>query len=383
MNDLRQVAVCLEHRFYRVGGRVYTKLSFPYRYWCDYLAYFHKVIVVARVKEVDFVEVDFQEVTGPGVDVLDFPYYIGPLDMLKKLPRVLQQAYRVAKRFDRFLLRSGNVSNFVWFFLMLYRKKYIREFPGNVKEGVVGVVGKRFYSVFLASFLDYISKLQGKYSCANSFVSEYCEKLYGSTRPGYVFSSFQVEEVVNRKASYAIAGKEPIIVAVGRLEGEKGHADLIHSLALLSQNEISVSLYLIGDGRQRSLLESMCKEKGVSCKFFGGITDRDLLFKTILQADLFVIPSHTEGMPRALLEAMAMGMPCIGTNVGGIPEVLSSDALVESLSPNCLADRIRAFLEDEGTRRVQGTANFELVHSKFGKDVLREKKVAFWERLYE
>ena len=383
MGATRQVAVSLEHRFFRFNGEVYTRLSFPYQYWQDYLTYFDEVVIVARVEEVSNVDSAFQKVSGPGVKVFDFPYYVGPYQLLKVLPKIILRSRQVAKCYDFFLLRSGNVTNFVWLFAFLYKKKYLREFPGNIKEGVAGVAGRGLVSRVLASFLDSFARLQGRYSCANSFVSEYCRSLYGSSRPDYVFSSFQVAEVLSRKDDYSLTGAQPVVVSVGRLEGEKGHADLVRSLALLSQNGLLVKLVLIGDGRQRQALERLCVEVGVDCEFLGSITDRERLFDTVCSADLFVLPSHTEGMPRALLEAMAMGMPCVGTNVGGIPEVLASGDLVEPFSSRSLADRIEEFIEDIDRRQVAGARNRKVAHSKYGAEVIREKKFAFWGRLYE
>ena len=171
MGATRQVAVSLEHRFFRFNGEVYTRLSFPYQYWQDYLTYFDEVVIVARVEEVSNVDSAFQKVSGPGVKVFDFPYYVGPYQLLKVLPKIILRSRQVAKCYDFFLLRSGNVTNFVWLFAFLYKKKYLREFPGNIKEGVAGVAGRGLVSRVLASFLDSFARLQGRYSCANSFVS--------------------------------------------------------------------------------------------------------------------------------------------------------------------------------------------------------------------
>ncbi|MGK0418235.1 MAG: hypothetical protein ACJAST_003346, partial [Halopseudomonas sp.] len=78
------VAVCLEHRFFRVGADVYTALSFPYDYWRNYLQYFDSVTVVARVKVVEKIESNFVLASGPGVTFSDMPYYVGPYEFVKK-----------------------------------------------------------------------------------------------------------------------------------------------------------------------------------------------------------------------------------------------------------------------------------------------------------
>ena len=69
------------------------------------------------------------------------------------------------------------------------------------------------------------------------------------------------------------------------------------------------------------------------------------------------LASRTEGLPRALIEAMAAGLPCIGTRVGGIPELLDDEALVAPGDAEALAARIRAFLDDAGLFERQAARN--------------------------
>lgn len=384
MDSRKVVAVSLEHRFYRFEDCVYTKLSFPYQYWEDYLTYFDKVVVIARVEKVSSLPTNYQKVSGPGVEFFDFPYYVGPFALIKKSFQIIARARTAALTFDAFLLRSGNVSNFIWLFLMLYNKPYLREYPGNIKEGVEGVAGKKLHTAFLASFLHYFAKFQGRYSRANSFVSRYCEDLYGSRRPGYIFSSFQLSEIENQKSNYELSSSSPAIISVGRLEGEKGHMDLICALSLIAKRSNTIPrLHLIGDGRQFDTLKNLCIAEGVDCQFYGSVTDRNRLFDIVRAADLFVMPSHTEGMPRALLEAMAIGMPCIGTKAGGIPEVLSDEALVDPSNPEQLANIILSFISSSCKRKAQGQLNAEMARSKFGTAVVVRQKLAFWRSLYE
>ena len=78
--------------------------------------------------------------------------------------------------------------------------------------------------------------------------------------------------------------------------------------------------------------------------FLGRVDDREAIRAHLDQADLFCMPSHTEGLPRALVEAMARGVPAIGTRVGGIPELLPDEQMVEPGSPAALAVLISALV---------------------------------------
>lgn len=378
----KKIAVALEHRFYRHGETVYTKLSFPYEYWKDYLTYFDDVTVVARVKNIETVTAEYKQSSGPNVKFFDLPYYIGPRQMIIALPKLIFRVHKAVALNDKFLLRSGNVTNFLWLFILLYKRKYLREYPGNIRLGVKGVAGSNIVTETLSMFLDGLARLQGRFSQANSFVSDYCKKLYGSSKPGYVFSSFQSDEIDVRKTSYHVSDDLKVI-SVGRLEGEKGHLDLIKAISIIRDQNVPVTLHLVGAGRQAARLEEAVEKYKINCVFYGAISDRKVLFDLLKRSDVYVIPSLTEGMPRALLEAMAVGLPCIGTSVGGIPEVLSQQALVAPAMPKCLANKIREFYSSLDLRRDQGQRNASLIYSRYDRGATERKKHEFWSKIYE
>ncbi|EOD9422216.1 glycosyltransferase [Vibrio campbellii] len=379
MND-KCVSVVVEHRFYSYKNKVYTKLSFPYLYWQDYLKYFKSVKVIARVKQVDSIDSTFVRVDGEGVTVFPMPYYVGMFGFIRSLPRILKFANNYVGKGNKFILRSGNVSNVIWLFVMFRKCLYLREYPGNIKEGIIGYSGRGFLNVVLANFLHLFAKFQGKYSKANSFVSSYCEEIYSSNVPSYVFSSFNSDEIKFKKRSFHRTDKVELI-SVGRLEGEKGHADLIVSLSEIKL-DIPLELTLIGDGTKLSTLKLLSEQYGVKVNFTGAISNRERLFKHLEQADLFVIPSHTEGMPRALLEAMAIGLPCIGSSVGGIPEVLDDQMLFYPNNPDSCRKKILELINDRNSAELQSRRNVNFIHDNYSKESLDDKKINFWSELY-
>lgn len=147
---------------------------------------------------------------------------------------------------------------------------------------------------------------------------------------------------------------ELLVGCVARLHEAKDHASLLRSLAALPQSTAhSVRLALIGDGEERHNLEQLARELRIDDRvhFLG---DRDDVERLLPQLDLFVLPSKTEGVPLVLLEAMACGVPCIATSVGGVPELLDDDAgvLVPAECPEELSSALHQLLED-GERRQE------------------------------
>lgn len=166
---------------------------------------------------------------------------------------------------------------------------------------------------------------------------------------GYVFQTDRVGMYFNKKInkhSIVIAnpvnnsffqkkwyGNEKIITCIGRLEAQKNHALLLKAFSEICDDIPEYLLVLCGDGSQKSNLKQKSRELGIEdrIKFIGEIVNiEDILSRT----SLFILPSDFEGMPNALMEAMAVGVPCIATDcpVGG-PAMLFSKDLSEYLVP--------------------------------------------------
>ncbi len=138
----------------------------------------------------------------------------------------------------------------------------------------------------------------------------------------------------------------PVIASIGRLSFEKGHADLIAALEIVKRRGKTASLVLIGDGPERQRLTRQVTALGLQemVHFPGYIQEPQRLLEDI---DLMVLPSHTEGLPNAALEALLMEVPVLATRVGGTPEVITdgeTGRLVPPHSPESLATGILEFM---------------------------------------
>lgn len=156
----------------------------------------------------------------------------------------------------------------------------------------------------------------------------------------------------------------PVLASIGRLSAEKGHADLIEALGLLKARGLHVSAVLAGDGPMKDQLAARIRELGLSDRVhLPGYVARpqDVLNHT----DLMVLPSHTEGLPNAALEALAMDVPVLATDVGGTPEVIidgDTGRLVAARQPEALAAAVADFLAHRDAWRemaARGRAHVE------------------------
>ncbi|MBI4347714.1 MAG: glycosyltransferase [Elusimicrobia bacterium] len=125
------------------------------------------------------------------------------------------------------------------------------------------------------------------------------------------------------RAQLRLNPEDVLVGAVGRLDVQKGHRYLIEAVAKLKAAQ-PVKLAIAGDGPLRRELESLARQLRVEedVAFLGEVKDVPAWLSAF---DVFALPSLWEGLPNAMLEAMAMGLPVVATNVDGVPEILQHD----------------------------------------------------------
>jgi len=167
-----------------------------------------------------------------------------------------------------------------------------------------------------------------------------------------------------------------ILLSVGRLSGEKGHIDLIRALGLLRREwpEDEFHLLLVGEGPERSRIEAARAEEGLEDRVTLTGLQRDVgPYYGI--ADVVVIPSHSEGSPNALLEAMIAGTPVVATRAGGIPEIVVHEEtaiLVGIRDAEGLATAIHRLLHDPEKRRRLGEKAKMVARTEYSPEAYRQ-----------
>ena len=166
------------------------------------------------------------------------------------------------------------------------------------------------------------------------------------------------EEVARLRRDLGIAEGTPVVLAVGRLSPEKAHADLLRAVAVWKERSSSpvFRLVVLGDGPERERLRSLSRALGIAdLVVWAGVTSNVALYYSL--ADVFVLPSRSEGSPNALLEAMVAGLPVIATAVGGVPEIVRSGVngvLIPAADIRGMAEQIGRMLQDETLRKALG-----------------------------
>ena len=173
-------------------------------------------------------------------------------------------------------------------------------------------------------------------------------------------------EISSLRKRLGLSPADLVILTVGRLSPEKGHQFLIEAFAALQTELVPpVHLFLVGDGPQRDPLEKSALATGNHVHFLG---HQPNAWPYYFIADVFALPSLSEGSPLVLFEAMAAHSAIVASAVGGIPEILttgSSGMLVQPGNADALAEAIRSVLSDQALReRLRlGAARSSAEHS--------------------
>jgi glycosyltransferase involved in cell wall biosynthesis len=187
------------------------------------------------------------------------------------------------------------------------------------------------------------------------------------------------------KSNLGIAADEQVVLAVGRLSREKGHRDLVDALALLHRMEsaLKFKLVIVGEGPERESLERASREKGLSAQvlFIDHVEDVAPYYAI---ADALALPSHSEGSPNVLLEAMAAGVPVVATKVGGVPEIGIDDEsalLVPAHEPQLFANALRRILVDADLAQALRANATARVASCFSPESYAESLIRIYQEI--
>ena len=322
-----RLLIVTDHVFLGTDHGVYDTFCFDRAFFDDYRALFEEVLVAARVQEAPRLTTAARS-DGDGVEFIRLP----PARGLRKL-FLAQFLYRkrldaVIHKVDAVCVRIPSLSGSIAFQLAMQASKPVMfELIGDP----LATLHVEEYGL-LANMFGYWSARHVRSITSGCKIGSYVSAHHLQTRyppcSGALcdsISSIRLPLVSIAPAKRSDKCPEPLkLVCVGSLVPVKCHATLLRGMAEATKRHVPVTLQLVGDGPLRRRLERLSESLGLSDKvaFHGHIAVRSQLVSILDACNLFVLASASEGMPRAMLEAMASGLAAIGSNVGGIAELL-------------------------------------------------------------
>ncbi len=384
------LVVPLEHRFDRTpDGAVWTQTMFARPFWSRYLAVFDAVRVVARVQEVESVPEDWQRADGDGVSFAPLPHYLGPRQYLQQLSRLKRAAREAVDPDDAVIFRAPSViASQIEPMLRRAGHPYGVEVLGDPYDVFApGAVRHPLRPFFRWWFSQQLRRLCAR-ARATGYVTEYALQRRYPPAPGSFTTYYSDVELpdtafVSAPCAPRAEGGPLTLITVGTLAQLYKAPDVqIAAVAALVRAGLDLRLVLIGDGRYRPELERRVKELGMAdrIQFRGQLTAGASVRAALDTADIFLMPSRQEGMPRAMIEAMARGLPCIGSTIGGIPELLPSEDMVPPGDVDALAAKIREVATNPERMAYMSQRNLERAH-EYQEEALRARRTRFYRSL--
>lgn len=384
-----KLTIGLEARFSKTPDqKIWTEDGPGYSFWQRYLDVFESVEVLARVQDISDVSPRWNRADGERVRFISLPYYIGPYQYLRNAMKIDKITMAVVQKADAVILRTpGQISNRLFYYLRKNSHPYGVEVVGDPYDVFApGAVRHPLRPFFRWSGKRQLQEqcrwaLGAAYVTGNALQRRYPNDLYSTH-----YSSIDIGTdayAAYPKTQFGAAGLFRLVFVGSLAQLYKGPDILIDALTqYLSTGHSGVKLIMIGEGQFRTALEEQVARRGMNdiVTFLGQLPSGEAVRKELLQADLFVLPSRTEGLPRAMIEAMACGLPCIGTNVGGIPELLAPEDLVAPGDARELAAKIKEVLSNPLRLSSMSTRNLERAKD-FRADILNQRRRNFYQYL--
>jgi len=180
------------------------------------------------------------------------------------------------------------------------------------------------------------------------------------------------------------------IISVGRFVERKGFIYLIEAISLLIKKYPNILVEIVGDGPDKSILDKRINDLGVKnhIKLISNISNQGLLH-LYNKSDLFVLPSiidskgDTEGLGVVYLEAMACKTPVIGTNVGGIPDIITNNKnglLIPQKDSKALSEAIEYMIKNPKKRKFFADKGYKTVHKRFNWPTVAKEYVSIYNK---
>ncbi|GBF33833.1 glycosyl transferase, group 1 [Desulfocucumis palustris] len=202
-----------------------------------------------------------------------------------------------------------------------------------------------------------------------------------SIKNGIDFSIYdRKKEYPDLRSEWNIPRDGFVISSVGALEVRKGHCYLIEAIAKLTTEHKNLYCCIVGSGSEETNVRAQIQSLGVADRVL--LLGRRSDINAVLgNSDVFALPSLHEGLPNALMEAMAMGLPCVATDVGGVRELIPDTTLGSVVPPKSAEDLYRElgrYLGDPGLRRATGERAYEKMNSEFSLQAATENLLSVY-----
>jgi len=276
------------------------------------------------------------------------------------------------KKIDTIITQSPLVEGFVGSILKkIFKKELIVEIHGDWIEGPF-LSKKRRLEFLERKLIPMLAKISFEQADKIRGVADYLIEKAKKVVPGkkyFLFPTFTDLDLFLKEQNTRLGA---FIVFAGQLEKVKGTNILVKAFANIERDFPDFNLVIIGEGANKESLEFKINDLGLKDRVkFKGKLSLEQTKDIMKRCYCLVLPSLSEGLPRVLIEAMALGKPIIASNVGGIPELIKDNEngfLFEKGNSNELAEKLKILLNDRNLAIKMGQKGREFVQVNFSNE---------------
>lgn len=383
-----KIAFIYDHKFFSVGTKVFSEVGFHSSFWDRYLEYRNDLVVIGRNGRTtgDTITSNMIRSDHPKVEFVLLPNLSsikGQLFEKTKIKKILQDIYCKS---DLVIIRLPSEIGLLALELD----------DSKTKKTIVEVVGCPFdslwnYGTFVAKIYAPVLSYRTKSTLYNQkyviyVTEEFLQKRYPANKKAVAIScsdvdieSMSEETLIKRIDRNYNENRKIQIGLIGSLRTKvKGIQTVLDALVLIKEEIANVEFHVLGSGPKEKW-QSQIDKKGLRGVAFldGGLPPGNPVLQWLDEIDIYLQPSFTEGLPRALIEAMSRGCPAIGSTAGGIPELLEPDCLIKPGYKEGLSKLLLKAIKDVEWRNSQSRKNYLKAQASYSKNLLKKKRNDF------
>ena len=396
---MKKLLVTVDHQFVKTpDGKVWVKTIYGKDFWERYLNVFNQVRVVARVREEDAVDEKMLQANTDDerVEFFPLPQYRGPKEYVLRYTKIRKAMKNVAEGCSAALFRipspiANLVKKEVQKLGLPWATEIVNDPWDNFAPGTIKSVFRPIYRWhFTKQVKQYAKKANGvSYVTQSALQKHYPSfaRMHGESEKhfeSYYSSIILKKEYFWRERRYDPCQSVYNVVHINSCvtDYSKGHDVVIRTAKILRDRGLPVTVTFVGDGPMRLHFEKMATELGVGehVRFTGLLSGAAAVREELLKADLLIFPTLGEGLPRTVIEAMAVGLPCLSTAVNGIPELLCEEDMLPQQDAESFANRAEQLLKDKNAYQAASDRNIKKAE-EYEESVLTQRRNDFYGRL--
>ena len=394
---MRKLLLTVDHQFVRTpDGKVWVKTIYGYDFWKRYLKVFDTVRIAARLRDEKEIEEKMLLASGDNVEFFQIPQYRGAKEFVLRYSAIRRAVNGVADGCSCAIFRipspisdlvkyeveknrlpwATEIVNDPWdnfapgAFKSIFRPIYRYRFTKQVREYALHANGVSYVTQFA------LQERYPSYARLNGEDREHFESYYSSIllKEDYFWNNRHFDD---HKKDFTIVHVNSCIT-----DFSKGHDVVIRTLKELRQNGINAKVMFVGDGPKRAFFEEMSRDFGVDefITFTGLLSSAHEVRNVLIESDILIFPTVGEGLPRTIIEAMAVGLPCLSTAVNGIPELLDAEYLIDQQDAKKFAKEAQRILTDAELYKKISDRNLLKAH-EYENSVLSARRNDFYRKL--